>query len=63
MKTTRFGANTFRNRPFLQPVALRRGYDFGMVPADLRPPFWAGRACFLSAGRNRGRDVGTFLEI
>src|SRR6201988_2304906 len=39
-------------------AALRRGSDFGMVPADLRPPFWAGWACFLCAGRIRGDGVG-----
>jgi hypothetical protein len=43
---------------FLLYTALRRGDDFGMVPADLRPPFWAGLASFLSARRVRGKGVG-----
>lgn len=60
MKTARSAVNTCRNRSFLQLAALRRGCDFGMVPADFRSPFWGGWACFLYAVRDRGRGVGHF---
>jgi hypothetical protein len=53
-----FLANRSENRRYLRFAALRRGSDFGMVPADLRPPFWAGRASILCARSFRGDGVG-----
>ncbi|MEH2597250.1 hypothetical protein V1278_004163 [Bradyrhizobium sp. AZCC 1577] len=46
-----FRVTPFKNRRFSPFVTLRRRDDFGMVPPDLRPPFWAGKASFLCVRR------------
>jgi len=56
MKTTGSGVNTCRNRSFLGAAALRRGCDFGMVPADFRSPV-LGRAGLLFVRRPRSAAV------
>jgi hypothetical protein len=48
----------FKNRRFSLTVTLRRMGDFGMVPPDLRPPFWAGKASFLCVRRDSGEGAG-----
>ena len=62
MKMVRLVANSFRNRLFLQPLALRRGCDFGMVPADFRPPFGQGRPAFCAPVATSGRGVGAIFR-
>ena len=44
-------------------AALRRGNDFGMVPADLRPPSWAGLASFLCARRVKRPGRGAIQDL
>ena len=53
----------FKNRRFLPLPALRRGDDFGMVPPNLRPPYWAGWASFLCARRLPRRRRGVTIRI
>ena len=39
------------------------GRRFWHGPADLRPPFWAGKASFLCACRVRGDGVGLDQDL
>ena len=48
---------------FRPTAALRRGSDFGMVPADLRPPSWAGLASFLCACRVSRHGRGAIQDL
>jgi hypothetical protein len=45
----------------LRGVAPGRRFWHG--PADLRPPFWAGKASFLCACRVRGDGVGLDQDL
>ena len=57
------GAWTVKKGRYLPFMALRRGDDFGMVPADLRPPYWAGPASFLSVRRIKRPGRGAIQDL
>jgi hypothetical protein len=53
----------YKKGRFSPTAALRRGGDFGMVPADLRPPSWAGLASFLYARRIMRPGRGAIQDL
>ena len=59
----RFPRKTFRKSLFLALHDVAPGMRFWHGPADLRPPFWAGQASFLCAGRNSGDRRGHHQDL
>jgi len=59
----RFVGDSFRKSTFFAPRGVAPGMRFWHGPADLRPPFWAGKASFLCACRARGEGVGLHQHL